>query len=570
VLGGIGNLTGAVLGGLMLGLIGAYSSLYIGDRWTDVVIFFDPRDRAHLPTHRPARPAGGLARVSASASVDIAATLPARSPRAIVGALSPSWLTSEQGLAFRNRWGAVMVLGVALAFPFIDQALGLAMLNPMLSILTSIILAMGLNIVVGMAGLLDLGYVAFFAIGAYVVGMGASGMFTGVPFHLLSGLPHVLPGIHISIWLLFPIAAAVTALFGVLLGAPTLRLRGDYLAIVTLGFGEIIPRVFQNGDSIAGHNLTNGTRGISGLDTPSMGGAAVDNALGAGWGTWGPLNMWPWYFLGLGLCVLGWYVSVTMQWSKLGRAWMAIREDETAASAMGIDLVRTKLWAYGIGASFGGLAGVYQGARIGSVFPASFQFYISISLLCMVIIGGMGNVWGAILGAIIVEGLNRWMLPSLTTWGAQLGIHIQFSNWNMMIFGVILVLMMLYRPQGFLPNKARIIQFDELPELDAALASKVAAYEQSQAASRHLVDPVHAGHAAHYPTALHGPDGAGGGVPAHPVLEAGAVGQMHLPHLPHHAPRSKPATDWPGAPRFPRFGEGPGFGQGPTTGGAPA
>ena len=373
----------------------------------------------------------------------------------------PGGLRARLASPTMQRWTPFLIFAVAMVFPFLVSYLGLDLMNPALRILTSVMLALGLNIVVGFAGLLDLGYVAFWAIGAYVVGWFASGQFSTVNFHLASGLAPTLPGIHVSIWILFPVAAVVTAVFGVLLGAPTLRLRGDYLAIVTLGFGEIIPKVFQNGDDIAGHNLTNGTRGISGTDSPILGGPALDNALGMGWGTWGPLNMLPWYYLGLLLCMFCWYVSVQMQWSQLGRAWMAIREDETAASAMGIDLVRTKLWAYGIGASLGGLAGVYHGARIGSIFPASFQFYISISLLCMVIIGGMGNAYGAILGALAIEGLNFWLLPSLTNWGNAAGLNIDFGSYNLMIFGVLLVVMMLYRPQGFLPAKARVLKLDD-------------------------------------------------------------------------------------------------------------
>ncbi len=360
-----------------------------------------------------------------------------------------------------GRWTPLLILVLALAFPMIEQALGLGMMNPMLRILTSVMLALGLNIVVGFAGLLDLGYVAFWAIGAYCVAWLASGHFTEVTVHLGSGLMDTIPGIHLSIWLIFPIAAVVTAIFGVIIGAPTLRLRGDYLAIVTLGFGEIIPNLFRNGDDIGGRNWTNGTAGISGLDAPNMGGASVDQTLGMGWGTWGPLNLWPWYYLALALCLVCYYVSVTMQWSKLGRAWMAIREDETAASAMGIHCVNAKLWAYGIGAALGGMAGVFHGARIGSVFPSSFMFYISISVLCMVIIGGMGNVWGAIAGAFVIEGLNFWLLPSLTAWGQAVGLDIDFSSWNMLIFGVLLVTMMLYRPQGFIPSKSRKLHFED-------------------------------------------------------------------------------------------------------------
>lgn len=410
--------------------------------------------------------------------------------------LAPPPATSPSGdghlRATLARWSPLIALAIFLAFPFIEQALGLGMMNPMLRILTSVMLALGLNIVVGFAGLLDLGYVAFWAIGAYCVAWLASGHFNEITYHLGSGLPETIPGIHLSIWLIFPIAAVITAICGVLIGAPTLRLRGDYLAIVTLGFGEIIPNLFKNGDDIGGRNWTNGTAGISGLDAPNLGGPATDQMLGMGWGTWGPLNLWPWYYCALALCVVCFYVSITMQWSKLGRAWMAIREDETAASAMGIHCVNAKLWAYGIGAALGGMAGVFHGARIGSVFPSSFMFYISISVLCMVIIGGMGNVWGAILGAFVIEGLNFWLLPSLTKWGNAVGLDVDFSSWNMLIFGALLVVMMLFRPQGFIPSKSRKLVFDDedAPPVATALDQ----------------EPDRPG-VQHYPGGMHGPDG---------------------------------------------------------------
>lgn len=424
--------------------------------------------------------------------------------------------------ALSSKQIGIALLALAILFPFLDTALGLNLMNPMLRILTSVMLALGLNIVVGFAGLLDLGYVAFWAIGAYVVGWLASGHFATIKFHVMSGIAPTMPGIHVSIWLLFLVAMAVTAFFGVLLGAPTLRLRGDYLAIVTLGFGEIVPKLFQNGDDIFGHNLTNGTRGISGLDTPVLGGAMGESVLGQGWGVWGPINLQPWYYLGLMLVVVCWYISYKLQWARLGRAWMAIREDEIAASAMGINLVQTKLWAYGIGASLGGLAGVYHGARIGSIFPSSFMFYISISLLCMVIIGGMGNIWGAILGAVAIEGLNFWLLPSLTTWSNAAGLNVDFSSYNLMIFGVLLVVMMLYRPQGFLPAKAR----RPVPEDDPLDVAHVHAP---------MVDDDG------FPPALHGPVGEGG----HPVLTTDAhlpdihMPDIHVPSIHHPHPKSR-------------------------------
>jgi len=457
---------------------------------------------------------------------------------------------TARGRALVGRFGGIALLAFAVAFPFIEQALGLGLMNPMLRIMTSVMLASGLNIVVGFAGLLDLGYVAFWAIGAYCVGWLASGHFSEVRVHVMSGMLHAIPGVHLSIWLIFPIAAVVTALFGVLLGAPTLRLRGDYLAIVTLGFGEIIPNIFRNGDDIGGHNLTNGTAGISGLDAPNMGGASVDQALGLGWGTWSPLNLIPWYYLALALCMLCWYVSITMQWSKLGRAWMAIREDETAASAMGIHCVNAKLWAYGIGASLGGMAGVYHGARIGSIFPSSFMFYISISVLCMVIIGGMGNVYGAIVGAFVIEGLNFWLLPSLTTWGNAVGLNIDFSSWNMLIFGVLLVVMMLYRPQGFISSKSRKLEFhdEQLPrDRDAHPHPVFGTGLPSHGTSRVEPEPVSEPEPEPAPIAAR--------VTAPPVVPPTAAPAIAEPELPHG--------------RFRRFGPGSNpFERGPE--GAPA
>ena len=459
-----------------------------------------------------------------------AATASSTSVPALTRGVSADAATDVHPLRRHAPW---LLVVLALTFPWLDATLGLEMMNPMLRILTSVMLALGLNIVVGFAGLLDLGYVAFWAIGAYCVGWLASSQFASLNVHVLSGMVHTMPGIHLSVWFVFPIAAVVAAVFGVLLGAPTLRLRGDYLAIVTLGFGEIIPNVFRNGDDIGGHNLTNGTAGISGLDAPSLGGAAVDRTLGFGWGTWGPLNLSPWYYLALVLCTICFYVSTTMQWSKLGRAWMAIREDETAASAMGIHCVNAKLWAYGIGASLAGLAGVYHGARIGSIFPSSFMFYISISVLCMVIVGGMGNVWGAVVGAFVIEGLNFWLLPSLTKWGNAMGLGIDFSSWNMLIFGVLLVVMMLYRPQGFVPSRARKLVFadDGEPVAGPAATTDV-----------------------HYPAGLHGPDGDAAHA-GHPVLAVG-----HEAHVPHAAPApaATPARTAPPAatPRFGRYAPG--------------
>ncbi|MCW2972426.1 MAG: ABC-type branched-chain amino acid transport system permease component, partial [Thermoleophilia bacterium] len=308
---------------------------------------------------------------------------------------------------------------------------------------------------------------------------------------------------------------------------------------------------------------------------PSMGGAAVDNSMGLGWGTWGPLNLSPWYYLALLLCGICFYVARTMQWSKLGRAWMAIREDETAASAMGIHCVNAKLWAYGIGASLGGLAGVYHGARIGSIFPSSFMFYISISVLCMVIVGGMGNVWGAVVGAFVIEGLNFWLLPSLTKWGNAIGLGIDFSSWNMLIFGVLLVVMMLYRPQGFVPSRSRKLVFadddgvqgGELDSDEGGFPGGLHGPDGDQGHGMHVplevgaALPGHATSAAHAPTAPQ-PQTASTDIPA-------SADQPASTDVPASAdtPAPRPAS----LPRFGRFApESNPFGRGLEPGGAPA
>jgi branched-chain amino acid transport system permease protein len=335
---------------------------------------------------------------------------------------------------------------------------------PVIIICVYILLALGLNIVVGFAGLLDLGFVAFYALGAYVVGWLASSHFYQVSFSLgstaqsITGEP--VPGIHLSFWLILILAGAFTALCGVIIGAPTLRLRGDYLAIVTLGFGEIIPRFFLNGNDLGGFNLTNGTIGIKAIDSPGL--PFVPESLGT-WQRFGTLDLNPWYYTILVLVLITIFVNVRLLSSRLGRAWVAVREDETAAAAMGINPVTTKLWAYALGAVFGGIAGAFYAAFIKNIFPTSFAFSISILILCMVILGGMGNIYGVILGAIALQGVNFYLLPQMNIWvrgiGDALGIaalsNVDLPRYNFFIFGIILVLMMLLRPEGIIPNRQR-------------------------------------------------------------------------------------------------------------------
>ena len=364
----------------------------------------------------------------------------------------------------RRYWLPALLIVAAFLFPVVDDTLETDLIYPVIIIAVYVMLALGLNIVVGFAGLLDLGFVAFYALGAYVVAWFASGHFNQVSFSLGSTATSVtgepLQGIHISFWLLLILAGAFTALCGVIIGAPTLRLRGDYLAIVTLGFGEIIPRFFQNGDDLGGFNLTNGTIGINAVDPPGI--PFLPESLDA-WKQFGTLDLHPWYYTILVLVLITIYINVRLRDSRLGRAWISVREDETAAAAMGINPVTTKLWAYALGAVFGGLAGAFYGSFIGSIFPTSFSFNISILVLCMVVLGGMGSIYGVILGAIALQGLNFYLLPKINEWvhalgdvlGSPLLSEADIPKYNFFLFGIILVLMMLLRPEGIIPNRQR-------------------------------------------------------------------------------------------------------------------
>ncbi len=378
-----------------------------------------------------------------------------------------------------------LLIVLALLFPFVNEGLGTNLMYPVIIISVYILLALGLNIVVGFAGLLDLGFVAFYALGAYVVGWFASQHFNQVSFSLgstaqsITGEP--VPGIHLSFWLILILAGAFTALCGVIIGAPTLRLRGDYLAIVTLGFGEIIPRFFLNGNDLGGFNLTNGTIGIKAIDSPGL--PFVPDSLST-WQRFGTLDLNPWYYTILVLVLITIFVNVRLRDSRLGRAWVSVREDETAAAAMGINPVTTKLWAYALGAVFGGIAGSFYGAFIKNIFPSSFAFNISILILCMVVLGGMGNIYGVILGAIALQGINFYLLPQMNTWVHAIGdavgnaalSNLDLPRYNFFIFGIILVLMMLLRPEGIIPNRQRQEELrDEDPTTGDAMQGRAGA-----------------------------------------------------------------------------------------------
>ncbi len=361
------------------------------------------------------------------------------------------------------------VLALMLVFPFFAAQYGNSWVRIIDIALLYIMLALGLNIVVGFAGLLDLGYIAFFAVGAYLVGLFSSPQFAA----LLESVVYYSPalgdalialfgpeiqqnGIHLSVWFIVPLAALVAALFGALLGAPTLKLRGDYLAIVTLGFGEII-RIFMNNlnDPI---NFTNGPQGINMIDPirifgVSLAGEAGSNATVQVLGMSMP-SVNAYYFLFLALCIATIFVTSRLQHSRLGRAWVAIREDEIAAKAMGINTRNVKLLAFAMGASFGGVAGAMFGAFQGFVSPESFSLTESIAVLAMVVLGGIGHIPGVVLGGVLLaalpEVLRHVVEPAQQ---AMFGtVLIEAEVLRQLLYGLALVLIMLVRPAGLWPS----------------------------------------------------------------------------------------------------------------------
>lgn len=305
-----------------------------------------------------------------------------------------------------------------------------------------VICALGLNIVVGYAGLLDLGFVAFWAIGGYSAGWFMSAFFRQVNIHFFSTTPKALPGIHLSFWAVIFVGGLICAFFGLIIGAPTLRLKSDYLALVTLGFGEIIPQFFVNGSNIGGFNLTNGTKGIS----------PVDN-IGVPGKTLGPFDFSWKFFIFVALTAFMVFMSLRLRSGRLGRAWLAIREDELAASMMGVPLMRTKLSAYAVGAFSGGIGGVAYVTHVGGVFADRFNFSISIILLAMIVLGGMGNVWGVMVGALLVAWINSTGLPAFGDLvNNTFHTSINFPSYNFLLFGGALVLMMLFKREGLIPE----------------------------------------------------------------------------------------------------------------------
>jgi branched-chain amino acid transport system permease protein len=334
--------------------------------------------------------------------------------------------------------------------------------------LAYVVMALGLNIVVGFAGLLDLGYVAFFAIGAYTAGYFGSGFFSkvgdekGIHF-LVGGVAANLPGIHFNFLIILVLAIIAAAIAGALIGLPTLRLRGDYIAIVTLAFGEIIGRIAVNGDDIVikGQPLTAGRQGISPVDKIDL--PFLD--------PFGLLNLRPWYWFALVLVAVSLFINFRLRDSRLGRAWIALREDEVAAVAMGVPSVKTKLLAYATGAAFGGVAGAFLGSFLNTVNADQFQFYVSILVLGMIILGGIGSIWGVVLGAITLSFINNWFIPDvLNDVPGKLHIDFDATQITFAIYGFLLVMMMILRPQGLLPDRRHKLELvDEVETSDETL-----------------------------------------------------------------------------------------------------
>ena len=373
------------------------------------------------------------------------------------------------------NWAWMLVaLAVAILYPYIlDQLMATPedLLDASIQTLAYIIMALGLNIVVGFAGLLDLGYVAFFAIGAFVMGWLGSQQFPDVAggkgIHILtpakSAFGSDVPGIHVNFFFVIFIAAVFTAIWGVILGAPTLRLRGDYLAIVTLAFGEIVPRIFENSTSgifgIGSIDFSNGRQGITPIDKVNL--PWTDEKFKY------PLELKPIYFVGLAMVLLVIFFNRRLRDSRMGRAWIAVREDEVAAAAMGVNLVRTKLWAYALGAALGGFAGVFLATYNNTVNVDQFEFGFSVLILSMVIIGGMGNIWGVILGAIALSMFNRYGLKQLNGVPDKFGLNFDVTSINFGIFGFFLLAMMVLRPEGFIPSGRRKLELHgEVDETD--------------------------------------------------------------------------------------------------------
>jgi branched-chain amino acid transport system permease protein len=349
-----------------------------------------------------------------------------------------------------RRVAPVALIGLAALAPFAFSA-GADVLSDMVVAAVYVVMALGLNIVVGFAGLLDLGYVAFFAIGAYTAAYFASGFWydagdgQGVAI-LVGGPASQLPGIHVNFLLVFVLAVAATSVAGALIGVPTLRLGGDYIAIVTLAFGEIIGQVVAKGSDIPVFDgtLTAGRLNIGPIDKIDLPLLEPFDAL----------DLRAWYWFALALVVLVLVVNVRLRDSRVGRAWMAVRDDEGAAAVAGIPIARTKLLAYAIGAGIGGVSGAFFASYLSVVNADQFQFSFSIFVLSMIVVGGLGSLSGVVIGAIVLSTINTYLLPDvLYSLPSRIGLDFDFSQITSGVFGVMIVLVMLLRPEGLVPAR---------------------------------------------------------------------------------------------------------------------
>jgi branched-chain amino acid transport system permease protein len=472
ILGGMGNLTGAVVGGLTIGLVQAanegLSWMTPGSSWSPAIIF------GLLVIILTLRPQGLLGQRAASGNWTSSPAAAGRSPRrrggrrhllARLRQRHPATSRSRRIARLRPRTVAVVALALLVLYPLYlgDLPTSVPLINSFPSLPTMCVMAVfalmavGLNIVVGYAGLLDLGYVAFYAVGAYVMAWLASAQFSGADVHLLSlGTVANGAGIHLSPWLVLIVAGVVSAAIGVLIGFPTLRMRGDYLAIVTFGFGEIIPVFILNGGSI-----TNGSFGISGIDSPGLG--PLSGPLGTTETFRGALDSAQWFYWGaLALLLIGMVASLNLRASRTGRAWIAVREDEDAAAAVGVPLMRVKTYAYACGACIGGVAGAYYATYKGTAFPSDFSFSISFLILTMVVLGGAGSVAGVAVAGGLLAWLDQEGLAGIGKWFTSTsGVDLDVTKYQLGFFGLLLILILLFRPQGLIPERRHALEEQE-------------------------------------------------------------------------------------------------------------
>jgi len=370
---------------------------------------------------------------------------------------------SEAEPGAHRRMLPAVGLGLAAVLPFFLAEGGTALEN-MVVAAAYVIMALGLNIVVGFAGLLDLGYVAFFAIHAHVAAHFGSAFWAnaadGAGLALFVGEPAAsMPGIHFNFLIIFVLAIVATMAAGVLIGVPTLRLRGEYVGVVTLAFGEIIGQVASNGRDIEflGGSLTRGVNGMPAIDRIDL--PFLER--------FGALDLRPWYWFALALVALMLFVNFRLRGSRVGRAWIALRDDEGAAASAGVPIVRTKLLAYGIGAALGGVSGAFLASYLSTVDPNQFTFSFSIFILAMVVLGGLGSIWGVVVGAIVLSAINNYLLPRvLYDVPGRVGLDFDLSQVSSVIYGFLLVIIMLLRPEGLLPERRHRMTFEASRQSD--------------------------------------------------------------------------------------------------------